>query len=168
MPKMHQRILFILFFVIFAFAGYIIYTGMRLGSTQMVSRMNIDKSSTRGWQDIALGYMINRNSIINGILDGKYADIKKCGDELRSIEYQPLLNGDLALAAYMIKNPNQCGERVENINIEYSEIRKLTKEEVVIAAKVTYQKNGIPVRTDYELTFRCLGDKYLLSKIAFE
>lgn len=166
MKKVRLSIMFILLSIILLFLCYAIYSNVKPGSKETINVMS-DTSSTKEWQDTAISYISKRNNIINGIAAGKYKSIKACENEFQEIEHTPLLDGDISLAEYLYNNPGQYKDKIDSINIEYSDIRKLTREEVMIIAKMVYKKNDCFIRSDYEIAFTNVNGKWLLSRLAF-
>lgn len=167
MKRMHLKILFILFSILVLFLSYMIYAGRNQANMPAMNRLEIDTSSTRDWQNTAEQYINKRNNIINGVSDGRYKSIGDCEAELKTVECPSILDGDVSLISSLLKNPGRYKEKMSNIVIEYCEVRKLTKEEVIITAKLVYEKESMPVRCDYEIAFENKNGKWLLSKLAF-
>lgn len=121
--------------------------------------------STKEWQDMACDFLQRRNDLINGILESKYSGNKKYISVLKSIECKPLLDGDTVLLNYMNGNPNSFTSRKSGFNIEYSDIRKLTDDEVAMVAKASYLDSGIYRETSFDILFKMVGGKWMLSKL---
>ena len=165
--KMRRLILFILCFFSCFFCLYSIYTINIDKSRQVINTTQIDISSTKEWQDILFIYINTRNDIINNVLDGKYNNNKEYIAKLKSIECEPLLSGDIMMLDYMQQYPGNFYLRSSNVKIEYNDIRKLIKDEVMIVAKISYLENNLPRKYSYETTFKNIEGKWLMSKLSY-
>jgi hypothetical protein len=67
----------------------------------------------------------------------------------------------------MSKRPSAFTERMGDIKVEYSDIRQLTKDEVIIIAKISFLSNNVPRQNNYEVMFRNIDGKWMLSKYGF-
>lgn len=167
MKKIILRTIVTLTMLCLILASYIFYIRLSEGSIGAMSFSIIDFSSTKEWQDTASIYINKRNDIINNAIDGKYGNDKRWVWHLKSIECPPLLDGDIALMNYILKNHSKFKGRVENIKIEYSSITKLTKDEVKMAARISCTEDSIPRNFDCEIVFKKLKGKWLMSKYSF-
>lgn len=123
--------------------------------------------STKEWQDMACDFLVKRNDLINSTLESKYAGNKKYISVLKSLECKPLVDGDTELLNYMNTNPGSFKNKKSGISIEYSDIRKLTDDEVAMVAKVSYLESGIYRETNYDIIFKMVKGKWMLSKLDF-
>lgn len=135
----------------------------RGGSEAVYSMKYID--STKEWQDMACDFLKRRNDLISDIMESKYSGNKGYIPVLRSMECKPLLDGDIVLLNYMASNPDAFSSKVSGIDIEYCDIRKLTEDEVAMAARVSYMESGIYRETGYEIIFKMVNGKWMLSKL---
>jgi hypothetical protein len=141
-----------------------------VGNKRYAEVMNIDVrylDSTKEWQDLVNNCLTKRNDLVNDVLNGKYQRSKRYSAILKTFECSPLLDGDIALLEYMSKKPSVFTERMNNIKVEYSDIRQLTKDEVIIIAKISFLSNNVPRQNNYEIMFRNIDGKWMLSKYGF-
>jgi hypothetical protein len=164
--KIRRLILLVVLFFSCCFCIYSIYKVNKVNSMEVINTSQIDVSSTKEWQDILCTYINTRNDIINNILDGKYIN-KKYINKLKSIECEQLLNGDIMALDYMQKYPGNFLLRLRNVKIEYSDIRQLTKDEVMMVSNISYLENNIERKYNYETVFKNIEGKWLMSKLSY-
>lgn len=167
MISIRHKILLILVVLSLSYSGYEIYRVKSINSRETINISSNEISSTKDWHNTILDYLNKRNDLINDVLAGKYHDNRKWTAQLKLIECQPLLNGDIALIDYMSKNPGQFTNKMSSIQVEYSNIRQLTKYEVVMDAKISFMENDSKICYDYEIVFKNLEDSWLMSKFSF-
>lgn len=167
MKSKYLRIMLILLFLLTCFGIVKAYIFKSTASREAMYMSVTDISSTKDWQDALFIYINKRNELINDILGGKYDGNKKWVSQLKSLECPPLLYGDISLIEYMSKNPGQFASKIKNIKVEYNNIRQLTKDEVAMNAKISYVEDSHERTYDYEVTFKLIDDKWLLSKFTY-
>lgn len=114
---------------------------------------------------MACDILKRRNDLMNSILESKYSRNRKYIPILKSIECKPLIDGDIALLDFMNANPGTFTSKKSGINIEYSDIRKLTEDEVAMVVKESYLESGIYRETSWEIMFKMVRGKWMLSKL---
>lgn len=160
---------FILSAMLLCIVGFCFYCAYLIGTSSNSPVMTVDDddmNSTLKWQELAENYLTRRNDILNSILDGGI-ESKEVVANLKSIECSPLLQGDIELVDYMSKNKSRFTNRISGIKVEYGDIRQLTEDEVIMTVKIGHVENNTPVHYNYELIFRNVKDKWLLSKFSF-
>lgn len=166
MKKLRLSIILVLLFLL-SFELYNIYKNS-IGANSEAFNVYVNEiSSTKDWQDMLSMYLNQRNELINDTLNGKYSDAKKRANKLKMFECPPLINGDILLLDYMAKNPTQFANKISSVKVEYSEIRQLTKDEVTMVAKISYMENDMLRIYNYEVGFKNINGKWLISKMVF-
>lgn len=162
-----KTIVFVLLFFTCSFYIYGLYYARKINSQGMISTSISDVSSTKEWQNLLYKYLSIRYKLINDILDGRYTNSKKYHSTIKAFEVSPLLDGDIKTLEYMYNHPDKFSSRVRNIKVEYSNIRKLTKNEVSMVSKICYDENKNKRRYDYEVTFTNVDGKWKLSRFSY-
>lgn len=164
MKRMRYSIMFVL---ILMFSSFCILSLVNINSSKGSETVYSMKyiGSTKEWQDMACDFLKRRNDVINGVLESKYSGNKKYISQLKSIECKPLLDGDIELLNYMSLKRDAFKNKKSGINIEYSDIRKLTDDEVAMAAKASFLEGGIYRETNYDIVFKMVHGKWMLSKL---
>lgn len=163
MSKVRNFILSSMMFCLIGLCFYCFY--LRSASSDAAMAFDLDEmNSTEEWQRLAEDRMSARNDIINSVLDG--ADPQQAISKLKSVECAPLLRGDVGLVDYMSKNKSRFTNRTSGIKVEYGDIKQLTDDEVMMAVKIVCMENNASVRYSYDLIFKNVKDKWLLSKLS--
>jgi len=165
MKNLRFKISLILLALSLSYSSYEIYNVKFL--TKAINISSNELSSTKEWQDMVQDYLVRRNQLICEVLKGNYNSNKKWITELKQIECPPLLDGDIVLIKYMSQNPIQFPKKISNIKVEYSNIRQLTKEEVIMDTKISFTENNANRSYGYEIVLKNVDDNWRISKLTF-
>ncbi|WP_152967746.1 hypothetical protein [Oxobacter pfennigii] len=129
--------------------------------------MSVSVQSPGDWKQKISESINLRNGLLNRAKEGSLKDISEAINELRQVECAPLLNGDISLTDYIIKNPGRVSGRVDNILVENCNVLKITPGEAFLAAEISYVENNEQKKYDYEIVYKNIDGKWYLSKFAY-